>query len=183
MLDTGDDEQKYDRKALFPGGACFPMSRDRSTVRKDGREKKDQLLVILDVLGTPSEDEMRRLRTDEARAYIRGLHRHSQAPEDLARRYPTAGPEALDLLRRFLRLLPEDRIGVAQAMEHPFLVSVRQPHLEVCRSSPIHVRKATGATIRDLFVDEIRHFNEHIPEHWALILAAQAAAAGGLGSV
>jgi mitogen-activated protein kinase 1/3 len=176
MLDTGDEEQKYDRKALFPGGACYPMSRDRGGARKDGKEKKDQLLVILDVLGTPSEDELRRLRSDEARAYIRGLHPHARAPEDLSRRFPNTGPEAIDLLRRFLRLLPEDRISLQDAIRHPFLASVRVPAQEVGRAGPIVVRKATAATIRDLFVDEIRHFNPHIPENWAELCAAQLAA-------
>jgi mitogen-activated protein kinase 1/3 len=163
MIDTGDEGQKYDRKALFPGGAYYPLSRDRGGARKDGKEKKDQLLVILDVLGTPSEDELRRLRSDEARAYIRGLHPHARAPEDLNRRFPNTGPEAIDLLRRFLRLLPEDRISLQDALRHPFLQSVREPAQELGRASgAIIVRKATPASIRNLLVDEIRHFNPHI---------------------
>ena len=48
MLDTGTPECRYDRRALFPGGACFPMSKDRSKDRS-GKEKKDQLAVIFEV--------------------------------------------------------------------------------------------------------------------------------------
>ena len=151
------------------------MSKDRGGVKKDGKEKKDQLTVILDVLGTPTEDELRRLRTDEARAYIRSLPGHAsrKAPEDLSRRYPTAGPEALDLLRRLLRLNVEDRISLQDAIRHPFLSSVRVPAQEAGRDAPIIVRKATPATIRDLFIEEIRHFNPHIPDTWAEILAVR----------
>jgi mitogen-activated protein kinase 1/3 len=66
MLDSGDAEQRYDRKALFPGGSCYPMSRDRAGAKgKDGKEKKDQLQVIMEVLGTPTEQELKRMRTDE----------------------------------------------------------------------------------------------------------------------
>lgn len=50
MLDTGDPECRYDRRALFPGGSCYPMSRDRGRDRT-GKEKKDQLAVIFEVLG------------------------------------------------------------------------------------------------------------------------------------
>jgi len=181
MLDSGVG-LNYDRKALFPGGSCFPMSRDRSEgARKDEKKKKDQLAVILDVLGAPTDDEMRRLRTEDARQYIKSLHRHGQPKEDLSRRYPTAGPEAIDLLFRFLRIIPEDRISIADAISHPFLQSVRQPHLEIVRTQgAIHVRKATPATIRDLFIEEIRAFNAHIPDYWAEIVAYAHAARAGL---
>lgn len=62
MLDTGDPESRYDRHALFPGGACYPMSRDRGR-DKSGKEKKEQLAVIFDVLGTPTDEEIARVRT------------------------------------------------------------------------------------------------------------------------
>lgn len=48
MLDTGDPECRYDRRALFPGGSCYPLSRDRGRDRS-GKEKKDQLAVIFEV--------------------------------------------------------------------------------------------------------------------------------------
>jgi len=163
MLDSGIEDSNFDRKALFPGGACYPMSKDRGGPRRDGKEKKDQLSVILDVLGSPSEDEMRRLRTDEARRYVHELKPARVASEDLGRRYPTAGAEALDLLRRMLRFNPEDRLSVRDAMAHPFLASVRQPQHELVRAGgAIHVRRASPATIKELFIEEIRHYNPNM---------------------
>lgn len=109
MLDTGDPECRYDRRALFPGGSCYPLSRDRGRDRS-GKEKKDQLAVIFEVLGTPTPEEVDRVRTEGAREYLRSVK--PRPPEDLNRRFPTAGTEATDLLRWMLRFHPEDRIGI-----------------------------------------------------------------------
>jgi hypothetical protein len=270
MLDNGP-ESRYERKALFPGGSCAPMSRDKTGGKdKSGKEKKDQLSVIFDVLGTPTEDELSRIRTAAAREYVMSVK--PRRPEDLAKRYAAATPEALDLLHQFLRFHPEDRISVEGALAHPFLAPVRRPQDEVraclrsqqadrCRAcptslprcvccvdgvlprrpafvrvavrdaceraaasrltlsaalpsllprggegragclqpstpalppsllalpsllprlqlnrkeGPIPFRRATPENIRELFVDEIRHYNLQIPDNWKELAAAGA---------
>ena len=48
------------RKPLFPGSSCFPLSPDsKATVKRHGfpYSATDQLNVIFDVIGTPSEEE------------------------------------------------------------------------------------------------------------------------------
>ena len=108
MLDTGEPECRYDRRALFPGGSCYPMSRDRAANKeKSGKEKKDQLAVIFDVLGTPTEDEIARVRTPSVAEYLHSLK--PKRPEDMVKRFPTAGKDALDLLRGMLRFNPQVR--------------------------------------------------------------------------
>ena len=45
-----------DRAPLFPGGSCYPLSRDTENINDD--ERLDQLSVIFRVIGTPKiEDE------------------------------------------------------------------------------------------------------------------------------
>jgi len=126
MLDNGPDSRS-DRRALFPGGSCAPMSRERAGAGKEG--KKDQLATIFEVLGTPTEEELARVRTAAAREYLTTVK--ARKPEDLTKRFPAASKEALDMLRWFLRFQPEDRINVEQALAHPFLAPVRRPHDEV----------------------------------------------------
>lgn len=188
MLDTGEPECRYDRRALFPGGSCYPMSKDRAK-DKTGKEKKDQLAIIMDVLGTPTEDEIGRVRTEAARDYLRSLK--PKRPEDLNKRYPTAGAEATDLLRKFLRFNPEDRITIDEALAHPFLAPVRRPADETVRKEgPIHFRRVSPENIRDLFVHEVRCYNPQIPDNWKELAAAglyewralmESQAAGGVG--
>lgn len=170
MLDTGDPECRYDRHALFPGGFCYPLSRDRAR-DKAGKEKKDQLQVIFDVLGTPTEAEIARVRTDSSRDYLRTLR--PKAPDDMTRRFPTAGKEALDLLLGLLRFLPEDRLDIDGALAHPFLAPVRRPHDEVSRKEGvIHFHRVGADNIRERMVEEIRTYNPHIPDNWAELAAA-----------
>lgn len=170
MLDTGDPEARFDRHALFPGGYCYPLSRDRSR-DKAGKEKKDQLQVIFDVLGTPKDEEIARVRTDAARDYLRSVH--PKAPEDLNKRFPTAGRDATDLLLRLLAFLPEDRLTIDGALAHPFLAPVRRPHDEVGRAEgPVHFHRVGADNIRERMVEEIRAYNAHIPDNWQELAAA-----------
>jgi mitogen-activated protein kinase 1/3 len=178
MLDNGP-ESRYERKALFPGGSCAPMSREKasSASGKDakGKEKKDQLAVIMDVLGTPTESEIARVRTPQAQEYLRSLK--PKRPEDMSKRFPAATPEALDLLYRFLRFLPEDRITIDEALAHPFLAPVRRPADEaasVRKEGIIPFPKITPENVRELFVNEIRHYNSQIPDNWKELAAAGA---------
>ncbi len=178
MLDTGNPDDRYDRRALFPGGACAPMSKDRAKSR-DGKPRKEQLEVIFEVLGTPTEDEIRRVRVEEVRESLRRLP--PRKPEDLHRRFPGADAQALDMLTRFLRFLPEDRLTLDEALAHPFLSMVRRPHDEVGRpEGRIRFGAINPDNIRRLMVEEIRFFNRAIPANWENIalnaLRAQEAA-------
>lgn len=163
MLDSGIPGHEKKRRALFPGGYCYPLS--RGSKRPDAlKNKKDQLQVIFDVMGTPTEDEIARVRTEEAREALSRLPK--QAPSDLSARFPTAGEEALDLLRGLLRFLPEDRLSVDEALAHPFLASVRRPEDEMVAPSKIIFPKVTKHNIRDMLVAEIAHYNPGIPSDW-----------------
>lgn len=167
MLDTGNPDDRYDRRALFPGGACAPMSRDRGqgNKTKDGKPRKEQLDVIFEVLGTPTDDEIKRVRSEDAREALRRLPK--RAPEDLRKRFPAADPASLDLLQKFFRFLPEDRITIDGALAHPFLAPVRRPHDEVGRGEgSIRFGAITPDNIRRLMVEEIRYYNTSIPPNW-----------------
>ena len=85
--------------------------------------KKDQLNVIFDVIGTPSKTDLDRVRTPEAREYLASLD--PRDPIDLADKYPTASPEAIDLVTRMLLFFPEDRISADAALTHPFFAKIR----------------------------------------------------------
>lgn len=90
------------RKQLFPG-----------------KNYIHQLQLILSVLGTPTEDIIGAIRSDRIRSYVQSLPPHFAVP--LAKQYPQAEPQALDLLAAMLRFDPRKRISVTQALEHPYL--------------------------------------------------------------
>lgn len=84
-----------------------------------GRDHVDQLCQILKYLGTPPEETLRRIRSQRAQEYVRGLPFTPKIP--FQQLFPQANPEALDLLEKMLAFDPADRITVQEALEHPYL--------------------------------------------------------------
>jgi len=148
MLDTGNEDDRSERKALFPGGTCFPL-----TPKSNG--KKDQLMCIIDVLGTPSNAILDRL-SPHARGMIHELP--AKPPSDLKKKFPTASDVALDLLKRTLAFLPEDRISCEDALKHPFFKSVKKAPVGSQQPEVIHFGSINVDNVRSLIVDEIRHW-------------------------
>jgi mitogen-activated protein kinase 1/3 len=68
-----------DRKPLFPGSSCFPLSPDENdsddeTLSHDGLMKRaldskqnDQLMKILEVIGTPTESDLSFIKEENAK--------------------------------------------------------------------------------------------------------------------
>ncbi|XP_077594974.1 mitogen-activated protein kinase 7 [Stigmatopora nigra] len=96
------------RKQLFPG-----------------KHYVHQLQLILSVLGTPPKGLIGAIRADRVRSYVQSLP--SQSPVPLAKLYPQVEPRALDLLASMLRFDPRERIGVTQALEHPYVAKYHDP--------------------------------------------------------
>lgn len=106
-----------DRGPLFPGQSCFPLSPDNKSSKKLTRGNRDQLKMIFDVTGTPTDEEIDALARDAA-AYVRKQY-SPKAGEDLTKRFPGASEATIDLLRRCLVFDPKKRIKIEQVCAHP----------------------------------------------------------------
>lgn len=126
-MQAGNMEKYEDRKPLFPGGKCFPLSGDGEL---KGDEKLDQLSVILGVLGTPSDADIASI--GKANEYIKSLGK--MEPKPLEQIYPAADPQVIDLLRKMLHFNPKKRCTAAEALEHSFFSGIRNAQLE--RNAP-----------------------------------------------
>jgi len=82
-----------------------------------GEDYVDQLNRILNLLGTPTEDTLRRVGSPRAQDYIRSLPIKPRVKFKTL--YPNATPLALDLLEKLLCFDPAKRIGCQEALEHP----------------------------------------------------------------
>ncbi len=82
-----------------------------------GEDYVDQLNKILDLLGTPTEDTLRRVGSPRAQDYIRSLDIKPRV--SFAKLYPQASPQAVDLLGKLLAFDPAKRIECQEALEHP----------------------------------------------------------------
>lgn len=121
-----------DRVPLFPGGSCYPLSKgDKGTGKSD--ERLDQLSVIFSVIGKPSEDDLASI--GRVKNYVASLKDRPGRPVESM--YPGADPLALDLLKKMLQFNPKKRPTAEEALEHPFLRTVRRANMERNAERPL----------------------------------------------
>jgi len=119
-----------DRQPLFPGRSCYPLSCDGIDKSSRGKGQKsetdvdrlDQLNVIFEVIGTPSEEDIASIDCSETQAFLRELSVHP--PKDLSRIFAGSDPLAIDLMKKLLCFSPEKRITVEAALEHPYFKDI-----------------------------------------------------------
>mmetsp|Transcript_30086 Transcript_30086/g.68090 ORF Transcript_30086/g.68090 Transcript_30086/m.68090 type:complete len:360 (-) Transcript_30086:165-1244(-) len=91
-----------------------------------GKNYQDQLLVIFQIVGPPTEEDLQVVPNPEVREYIRKLPKPTRIIP-LKERFPKARPEAIDLLSMMLRFNPHKRPTAAQCLEHPYLAEYHDP--------------------------------------------------------
>jgi hypothetical protein len=107
------------RKPLFPGNDYI-----------------HQLKLITRIVGTPtSEADLWFVKNPKAKVFMLSLP--PSPPQDLTKRLPGSGSEALDLLGRMLQLDYSKRISVDAALSHPFFASVRDEAMEYVCPTPV----------------------------------------------
>lgn len=152
-----------DRKPLFPGKSCFPLSPDKHV--KEERKgfpfsKNDQLAVIFEVIGTPEEDDKSFVTDQKASEYLEAFPKRPKT--DLNKLYPGAGEEALDLLSKILVFNPYFRISVEEALAHPFFKKCRKAEKEINADKEIEIEfekeHLDKKKLRQLFISEITQF-------------------------
>ena len=120
-----------DRKPLFPGGTCYPLSGDLDKIKTE--ERLDQLSVIFGIIGTPSTEDIASI--GNAHEYIKSMQKTKGKP--LENIFPAADPAAIDLLKQMLRFNPKLRCTAEQALEHRFFKGVRQKEMELAANTPL----------------------------------------------
>jgi serine/threonine protein kinase len=130
-MQDGNVPGYQDRKPLFPGGTCFPLSGDVDNMKND--ERLDQLSVIFQVIGTPSPEDIASI--GEANEYIESLGKIERKPLETI--YPAADPAAIDLLKKMLMFNPKQRCTAEEALEHEFFKGVRRKDLERASEGPL----------------------------------------------
>lgn len=159
-----------------------------------GKDYIDQLNIVLNYVGTPSDRTLRRVGSPRVRPLVlppeQPLTPESQA-QDYIRSlpyksgisfhtlFPTANPQALDLLSRLLAFDPTERITCEAALEHPYLAVWHEPADEpVCENKFDFgfEREESAEGMRKLIVEEVENFRRMVrPSSSGLGLLADAA--------
>ena len=130
-MQEGNVPGYQDRKPLFPGGTCYPLSGEGDSIKAD--ERLDQLSVIFSVIGSPSPEDIEAI--GKAGEYINALPKTNGKPYEVL--YPAADPNALDLLKKMLQFNPARRVTAEEALEHEFFRGTRREELERKATSPL----------------------------------------------
>eukprot|EP00755_Sulcionema_specki_P007374 Sspe_Gene.38090::Locus_18371_Transcript_1_1_Confidence_1.000_Length_1310::g.38090::m.38090 len=127
-----------------------------------GKDYLQQLNLICECLGVPSDDDMAFLKQHEATKYMKSL---PYAPKPLTSVVPSIAknPTALDFLSRMLVFNPEKRLSAAELLCHPYLEGYHDPEDEPeCPEKFEWEHDSTNlseAQLRDLIWEEIEYFN------------------------
>lgn len=79
----------------------------------------DQLLRIMTLCGTPDDDFMKKITSEEARNYVRTLP--AMRRKNFSDIFAGANPLAIDLLEKMLKLDSDLRPNAEEALAHPYL--------------------------------------------------------------
>lgn len=96
------------RRPLFPGTSTM-----------------NQLTLINDRLGSPTEQDLEECTNPKARAFMQSLPQKGKVPMQTL--FPGGNPEELDMIERMLTWDPRRRMTVEEALEHPFLAQLHDP--------------------------------------------------------
>ncbi|PVF97016.1 CMGC/MAPK/ERK protein kinase [Serendipita vermifera] len=128
-----------------------------------GRDYVDQLSQILNCLGTPKEDALRRVGSPRAQDYIRSLPIKPRIP--FQQLYPQANSLAIDLLGKMLCFDPAERISCEDALKHPYLSVWHDPMDEPSCQSKFDFGFEEEETIegmKKMIVDEVAQFRQEV---------------------
>ena len=153
-----------DRKPLFPGKSCFPLSPAKAaTESKAGLpfSSTDQLAVIFAVIGSPNPEDCSFVTDQKALEYLEGFQ--GQPPADLQQKYPGASADAIDFLQKCLVFNPFFRLSLQDAIAHPLFKEIKGTKSEKFTGDPIQLEfedmNLDTKTLRELFLKEIAHYN------------------------
>ncbi|CAD6192868.1 unnamed protein product [Caenorhabditis auriculariae] len=136
---------------LITGKTLFP-----------GSDHIDQLTRIMSVVGTPDEEFLSKISSEEARNYIRNLPKMPR--RDFKKLFSQASPAAIDLLEKMLNLDPDYRPSAQQAMEHEYLAAYHDESDEpIAENIDLHEEVESNSIDewKKIIFDEIEDFQKN----------------------
>eukprot|EP00932_Pfiesteria_piscicida_P001749 SRR837773.117.p3 GENE.SRR837773.117~~SRR837773.117.p3 ORF type:complete len:175 (+),score=70.29 SRR837773.117:359-883(+) len=131
----------------------------------------DQLRVIFEVLGSPSQEDLQGLDSAQAKPFLHMLPREPGIGVQAL--FGALDAEGAILLEAMLRFNPTKRPTVQQALSYEYFTNVRHRGYEPRAERKLRLDfDAEGpdewddARLRSLLIREVRRFHPEVPERW-----------------
>lgn len=152
--------EMFTRKALFPG-----------------HDHVHQLHLILQLVGSPTTDEMGFITNMKAKRWMARQPQHERKPFETV--CPGAPAAARDLMAQLLRFDPRARLSVDDAIRHPFLAAYHSEASEELAPRAFdfafekETRKMDKDTLRRLIFEDVCHFHPDAQDELDQFVAMQ----------
>ncbi|KAJ1762548.1 MAPK protein hog1 [Coemansia sp. RSA 1935] len=111
--------QKYDVAVDIWSTGCIFAEMFEGTPLFPGKDHVDQFSIITELLGTPPDDVIQTIGSENTLRFVQMLPRREPVP--FSTRFPSIDPLAIDLLEKMLVFDPRKRITATEALAHPYL--------------------------------------------------------------
>ena len=154
-----------DRVPMFPGSSCFPLSPE---IKKDKKKlvvkgKKDQLKVILEVLGTPCERDFEFITDPNSLNYLKSFKKRER--KQFKELFPASSADGIDLLEKMLTFNPNERITASDGINHNYFKKIKnkiiapvvkeQISLKIDKPGFFNAKK-----LREYFIEELNFYKK-----------------------
>lgn len=128
-----------------------------------GRDFFEQLKLVTDVLGAPSESDLLSIKSERAKNYVM-KHFMNKQRIPMSELFPDANEQLRDLLDKMLVFDPQRRITVEEALRHPYLQSLHDPSDEPLCAAVFHFEfddeNVSNDRLRSLIWQEIQEYRK-----------------------
>ena len=106
-----------------------------------GKHYNDQLNHILNVIGSPTQEDVQFIRNRQLKRFLLSLPTKPKVV--WSERYPNASAQVLDLLEKLLKFNPNDRSSTEDCLKHPFVEKYSDPEDEPRMKNPFTYQMET----------------------------------------
>ncbi|OMO60605.1 hypothetical protein CCACVL1_24014 [Corchorus capsularis] len=135
-----------------------------------GKNVVEQLDLVTDLLGTPSDETIARIRNEKARNYLNSMRKKKPIP--FSKKFPNVDPLALNLLQRLIAFDPNDRPSAEEALADPYFHGLANVDIEPSMKPVSKLefeferRKLTEDDVRELIYREILEYHPQMLQEY-----------------